>query len=564
MLFVLPFLAAMHICYAQTVITGQVISKSDQSAVSGATVIVKGTKIGTATNIDGRFSVRAKDGDILVVTGVGITRQEVTVSGDQNLTITVTTDAKNLNEVVVTATGIKKEAKKLGYAVQEIKAADLSKAREPNVINSLKGNVAGLVVDINNEIGRSPGVYLRGEGSPMYVVDGVPMSSDTYNINPDDIETFTVLKGPNAAALYGFQGREGAIIITTKKGSKNKRGFQIDFNSTTQINKGYLTFPKIQNQYGPGEYGNYGFVDGRGSGENDADYDIWGPQFRGQLLPQFDGPINPGQTYTTTFKNGDASIVNDRQPTPWLARGKNNLNNFLQTPLLSTNSIAVSSSTDKADIRFSAGNTYQKGSVPNTTLNTTNFAASITYRFSKKLSLSTNINYTRQATPNLPDVNYGPNSTIYNLILWSGADWDVKSPEIRNIWQPGKINVQQMYAEYYQYNNPWFLSYEWLRGHYTNQINGYMTVNYKVTNDIDLLLRPSLNTYDLLNTQKMPWSANEYGRREQHGDYNEDRRSLFESNVEIQARYHKNSILGFLDVQGLLGGNARNWKFNSD
>src|SRR5579871_1714236 len=177
MLFVLPFLAAMHICYAQTVITGQVISKSDQTAVSGATVIVKGTKIGTATNIDGRFSVRAKDGDILVVTGVGITRQEVTVSGDQNLTITVTTDAKNLNEVVVTALGIKKEVKRIGYAVQEVKGEDLLKAREANPVNGLTGKVAGLNVGINQELLASPTVLLRGSPLNFYVVDGIPINS---------------------------------------------------------------------------------------------------------------------------------------------------------------------------------------------------------------------------------------------------------------------------------------------------------------------------------------------------------------------------------------------------
>src|SRR5579871_1350780 len=245
--------------FAQKVINGQVLAKSNQSPVAGATILVKGTKIGAATNIDGKFSIKAKDGDILVISGVGLTGQEVTVSGD-NLTITVTTDAKNLNEVVVTALGIKKEVKRIGYAVQEVKGEDLLKAREANPVNGLTGKVAGLNVGINQELLASPTVLLRGSPLNFYVVDGIPINSDTWNISPDDIETYTVLKGPTAAALYGSRGQNGAILITTKRGNKKSK-FQVEFNSSNQFNHGFIADPKVQNQYGGGERQQYAFGD---------------------------------------------------------------------------------------------------------------------------------------------------------------------------------------------------------------------------------------------------------------------------------------------------------------
>src|SRR6185437_4259541 len=170
----------------------------------------------------------------------------------------------------------------------------------------------------------------------------------------------------------------------------------------------------------------------------------------------------------------------------------------------------------------------------------------------------------RQSTPNVPDVSYGPNSIIYNIILWSAADWSVNDPNIRNYWQPGKVGIQQNYEEYYRYNNPWFMSYQWLRGHYQNNEYSYTSLNYKLNDNIDFQFRPSMTAYDMFNSEKLPYSADVYGRELRQGDYREDRRALFESNVDAQARYHKDNILGFLDVAALAGATSRNFSFNSD
>lgn len=561
---------------AQKIISGHVLSKADQSPIPGVSVTIKGTRIGTSTAVDGSFSIKANEGDVLVVSGVGVVKTEQTATGN-DMVITVAADAKELNQVVVTATGIKKEAKRLGYAIQTIDASTLTTAREPDPINSLKGNAAGLTVNINSEIGHAPDVIIRGENDPndrpMFVVDGVPIASDTYNLNPDDIETFTILKGPNAAALYGFQGKNGAIIISTKKGAKAKGKFIVNVNSSTQFNKGFIALPKYQDTYGPGDNGKYAYGGGGSSpasyfgsgavgvGINDYDYDVWGPEFKGQLIPQYDGAYNPNATYTTTFASGKP-YTGHVQPTPWLARGKDNLKNFLQTGVLSSNSVSISSSTEKTDIRISAGNTYQQGIVPNTKLNNANFAASIVQRFTPKFTMTTYFNFSRQSTPNVPDVNYGPNSIIYNMIIWGGADWSVN--DMKNYWQPGKVGVQQKYEEYYRYNNPYFMSYEWLRGHYQNNEYGYLSFNYKLNQNIDFQFRPSMTAYDMVNSEKLPYSADVYGRELRQGDYREDRRSLFESNEDLQVRYHKNEIAGFLDVQALGGATARNFSFTSD
>jgi TonB-dependent SusC/RagA subfamily outer membrane receptor len=324
--------------FAQQVINGKIISKADQSPVPSATILIKGTRSGTSTNIDGLFSIRANLGDVLIVSGVGVRSTEFTVDDQTTVIIDVEMDPKSLTTVLVTALGIRKESKRLGYSIQEVKGSELVKAREPNPVNGLAGKIAGLTVAPSAEILGVPALILRGSDprrgqQPLFVVDGVPISSDTYNFSPDDVESFTILKGPTAASLYGYRGQNGAIIINTKKGSKDKRGFSIEVNSSLMFDKGFNAIPKVQDQFGPGDHGKYAFVDGRGGGLNDGDYDIWGPKFDGQLIPQYDSPVDP--------------VTGVRQATPWVARGKNNLTNFLQTGILSTNNIAVSSSSEK-------------------------------------------------------------------------------------------------------------------------------------------------------------------------------------------------------------------------
>lgn len=546
--------------FAQRNVTGRIVSGEDQSPLPGVNILVKGTSSGTITDADGKFSINVtSDNDVLVFSFVGFQSQEQPVGSRSVINVSLSTDARQLSEVVVTALGIEKDKSKIGYATQEVKGPSLVKAREPNPINSLVGKVAGLNVGSSGELVGAPTVSLRGRTNILYVVDGVPINSDTWNISPDDIESYTVLKGPSASALYGTRGVNGAIIITTKRGSTDKRGFNIDVNSSTMWDNTFLTIPKVQDEYGPGDHGRYAFADGKGGGLYDSDYDIWGPPFEGQLIPQYDGEVDPNNTYTTTFPSG-TTFTGNIKPTPWVARGKDNLQNFLRPGLLSTNNIAVSSSGDKYDLRFSYSHSYQRGQVPNTDLNSDNFNVTTGFDFSEKVRFESNINYNRQYSENFPDVAYGPNSMIYNIIIWGGADWNIN--DMKNYWQKGKEGVQQIYADYTRYNNPWFLVKEWLRGHQKSDVYGYMTLKYKPTDYLEVLGRTSISTYDLFRSEKFPYSATVYDREQAKGDYREDYRNLFDNNTDLLVTFNKD-VTTDINVTASAGANIRTFNYRS-
>ncbi|MFD2524127.1 SusC/RagA family TonB-linked outer membrane protein [Emticicia soli] len=533
--------------YAQTSVSGKV-SSANGDGIPGVSVLVKGSNQGTNSDASGNFRLsNVSSNAVLVFSAIGFVTEERTVGNQTTLNITLQEDNKTLNEVVVTALGIKKDIRRIGVAIQSIDGASTVKAREPNAINALAGKVAGLTIGAQPELLRKPNISLRGNTEILYVVDGVPINSDTWNISPDDIETYSVLKGASASALYGFRGKNGAILITTKRGSKDKRGFSVEVNSSTMFDKGFYAIPQTQDLYGPGDHGRYAFGDGKGGGLNDGDYDGgWGPKFEGQLIPQYDSPVDP--------------VTGVRQGTPWIARGKDNLKRFLQTGILSTNNVSVSASGEKYNLRFSTSQISQRGIVPNTKLNISNFNVSADYKFSDRLSFQSNLQYNRQYTPNIPDINYGPNSIIYNMTLWAGADWDVD--DMRNYWQPGKEGIQQIYAEYQRYNNPYFMSYEWLRGHQKTDIIGQAALTYKFTDYLEASLRSQITTWNLFRNEKMPYSAGSYGRDERRGDYREDRRNLFENNTDVLLKFDKDLVSG-LNAKIWAGGNIRTFEYSS-
>ena len=545
--------------FAQEIIKGKIQNEQGQ-VLTGATVSIKDRPNEfSMTDENGRFSINAKSNDILVISYVGYERREIQAANSSF--IQLKSDARNMNEVMVTALGIRKEIKRIGYSAQEVKGDELVKARDQNPITGLTGKVAGLSVGASAEMLRKPTVLLRGNEITLYVVDGIPISSDTWNISPDDIESMTVLKGPTAAALYGSRAQAGAILVTTKKGSRNRKGYTVELNSTNSIDKGFLAFPRVQDEYGPGENALYAFGDGKGGGLNDNDYDVWGPKFNGQLIPQYDGQYDPTQTYTTTFPGG-YKYTGHIKPTPWVARGKNNLDRFLRTGFQTTNNIALTANGDNYNLRFSLSHSYQSSIIPNMDLNISNFNMYGSFNPSKRLKIEGNLNYNRQYSPNFPDVDYGPNSLLYNIAVWTGADWDVTAPDIKGEWQPGKVGTQNIFAEYQRYHNPWFMVNEWLRGHYKTDIYGYLSSNFKINQNLNITGRTQVTTYNLLRTEKMPFSAHPYGREGAMGDYREDRRNLFENNTELLLNYNY-TVRKFLNLTGLIGGNIRSFQYNS-
>ncbi|MDB5152068.1 MAG: SusC/RagA family TonB-linked outer membrane protein [Mucilaginibacter sp.] len=533
--------------FGQTKIGGTVTDENKQP-LPGVSVLLKGTTKGTVTDVNGSFLFTVEKGQVLTFKFLGYVAQNLTIGDQVNYNVVLQTDSKSLNEVVVTALGVKKETRRIGYSIQTVNGDQLTTARDPNPVNGLIGKVAGLSVGATSEILGVPNVTIRGNTVSLYVIDGLPINSDTFDLSPDDIDTYTVLKGPAAAALYGNRAANGAILITTKKGNNAKKGLTVDINSSTVINKGFTAFPRIQHSFGPGENTFYTFVDGKGGapGGVDSDYDVWGPYFAGQLIPQYDSPVVNGV----------------RQGTPWVARGANNLANFLRTGYQTNNDIALTANGDTYTTRFSVSQQHQNSYIPSQYLDIANVNFYAAFNPTPRLKFEASVDFNRQSTDDYPDVQYGPNSIIYNMAIWTGADWSVNSPDIKAIWQPGKVNVQSQFEEYTRYHNPWFLTEIWTRSHYKNDTYGYLSGNYKIDNHLNVGLKSQIDTYNLLHTENLPYSAHPYGREGNKGDYREDRRDLFENNTELKLNYDY-TIAKFLNISGLIGGNLRSFKYSS-
>ena len=544
---VLLFCSSPALLFGQIKIGGTVTDENKQP-LPGVNVTLQGTQKGTTTDVNGRFLFTVEKGQVLTFKFLGFVTKDVIVSDQTEFAVTLIANTKTLNEVVVTALGVKKETRRIGYAIQTVNGDALTTARDPNPINGLIGKVAGLSVGATSEVLGVPNVTIRGNTVSLYVVDGLPINSDTFDLSPDDIDTYTVLKGPAAAALYGNRAANGAILITTKKGSSSKKGLTVDINSSTVINKGFTAFPRVQHKFGPGENTFYEFVDGKGGapGGVDSDYDVWGPYFAGQLIPQFDSPVVNGV----------------RQATPWTARGADNLKNFLRTGYQTNNNIALTANGDTYTTRVSISQQHQSSYIPSQYLDIANVNFYASFNPTPRLKFEANVDFNRQSTDDYPDVQYGPNSIIYNLAIWTGADWSVNQPIIKAIWQPGKTGIQSEFEEYTRYHNPYFLTSVWTRGHYKNDTYGYVSGNYKIDNHLNFGLKSQIDTYNLLHTEDLPFSAHPYGREGNQGDYREDRRDLFENNTEAKLNFDY-TVHKFLNISGLIGSNLRSFKYNS-
>ncbi len=527
------------------------VAGPDGSALAGVTVVVKGTKQATVTDADGQFYFKNSYQDAtLVFTYVGYQTLEFPVGGHLNLAVSLKQGSAQLNDVVVTALGIKKEDRKVGYSIQTVKGNDLNKAREPDVFTGLEGKVAGVTIGANPELFTRPMIVARGVKDMLIVVDGVPINSDTWNINADDIESMSILKGPNAAALYGFRGQNGAIVISTKKGSKDAKGWQISFNSTTMITKGNLVLPQDQTEYGRGTHFQYSF--GEGLDDHTQRLPTWGPRMEGQPVLQYNGPYD--------------LATGVRTPTPYNSIGANNYKNFIEAGALSTNNISLASSGSNYDIRMSYSHVYQKGTDPNTKINMDNLNVNADYAITDKLKFETNVNLNMQYTPNIPDVDYGPNSYVYMFNVYGNAAYDVR--DLKNYYQApmGVPGLRQYSENYGRSNNPYFMANQWLRGHYKTDVYGYIKLNYNILPNLVASLRTQVTTWSLETNEKVPAGTilNQYlpwyywGW---YGDYRQDQRNLAENNTDFLLAYTKKFSNWNLGVN--LGASERSFRYSS-
>lgn len=471
----------------------------------------------------------------------------------------MTENAKALSEVVVTALGVKKERSKLGYVAQTVQGENLVKAREANLISSLTGRVAGLNINNSTDLFQEPTISLRGR-KPLIVIDGIPdQSADLFRVNADDVESVTVLKGANASALYGSIGQNGAIMITTKRGKGNN--LSIDVNSSTQIQPSFIRIPNVQTEYGAGYKGKYTYVDGSGGGQEGSGW-IWGPK-----LDQPDPTTPSGFFETPQFNSPRDPVTGKLVPLPFLSRGKNNVEDFFQTGLISSNNISITQSSEKGSFRASASHIYQKGIVPNTDLNNSSFNVSGNYKLSDAFTIDARLNYNRQFTKNFPETGYGPTNYLYNLVLWTGADVSVQ--DLKDYWVPGKEGIQQRNYNVSYYNNPYFQAYEYLRGYDKDNTYGSLNLNYKISPAFSVQFRNGLNAYGLNRTYKEPMSYIGYGNKSRGqftvatqnyidlvtdliGDYNHTFSDKFKLHAQVGAsNYYRNHKYGSTNTDGL-------------
>ncbi|WP_126974223.1 SusC/RagA family TonB-linked outer membrane protein [Gynurincola endophyticus] len=511
-------------------VTGTVRSAKDSTLLSGVSIVTLETSKGTSSNVEGRFNLIAPVNSTITFSYLGYISQEIRVTNQTNINIYLHPGSGNeLTEVVVTtALGIKKQQKTLGYSVQEVNGETMAKTKTTTALGALTGKVAGLNINNTTDFFQSPGISLRGK-RPLIVIDGIPdPEADAYKINADDIESISVLKGTAAGALYGALGVNGAILYTTKKGARGK--VSVEFNSSTMFQPGYTVIPEVQTIYGGGDQGKYAYVNGSGGGTEGGGW-IWGPK-----LDQRDPSTPSGYYETTQYDSPRDPVTGQLIPTPWVSRGRNNIKHFFRTGLLSTNSVSASIGSDRGSLRMSTNHVFQKGVVPNTSLNNSSFSIGGNYRLTDKLSMDAKLTYNREYSDNYPTVGYGPPNYLYNLILWIGPDVDIR--DLENYWMPGQEGLQQRNYNLSWYNNPHFIANELLNGYNKSNSFGQATFDYKVNDNFSIKFRNGFNQHSTLSDLREPKSYVAYSYISR-GNYSTTYSNYFDINSDLILNYNK-------------------------
>ncbi|MCL4641045.1 MULTISPECIES: SusC/RagA family TonB-linked outer membrane protein [Olivibacter] len=561
-------------------VNGQVRDATSGSPVIGANIQVKGTSQRATTDHNGHYQLQVPTSQsVLVFSYIGYRSHEVTVNGQARIDVTLQEDNNPLNEVVVTALGISREAKSIGFSQQKVEGQTIQESHETNLLNTLNGRVAGVrITNSSGGIGSSANIQIRGQNfvsgynynnSPLFVVDGVPISNNNeqstraytgrqdFNnpnftagegevdygnaageLDPNDIESITVLKGPNAAALYGSRAANGVVLITTKSG-KGTKGVGVSFNSQASA-EAPLKLPDYQYEYGQGRDGEYSYVDGMGGGLNDNVMENWGPRLNGQLIPQFDSPIDPA--------------TGQRIPTPFIAY-PNQLKDFFQTGQTFTNNLAIAGSNEKLNFRFSYTNTSQRGIVPNTDLSRNAVGLNAGYAITPKLKIDVNMNYVNSGSDNRASYGAKNEDAIMKIFLYMPRNVNINS--LRNYWADGSLRTRQLSPIWglnsSRLNNPYFVAYENLNGNNRDRVYGNVKFTYNFLPNLSLMLRTGRDFYNDKRTMRHAVSSAQYV----NGYYQEDDVYFLETNHDALLSYHT-KINDDFSVNASLGGNLMN------
>ncbi len=552
-------------------ITGKITSELEQQGLPGVTVLEKGTQNGVITDIDGNYTIEVNDEtSVLVFSYVGFETQEIAVGSMSTINVILEESIGALSEVVVTALGISREQASLGYSVGQVSGDDLTKVTQENVINSLAGKVSGVTINSTGGTGSSVSIVIRGatslsnDNQPLFVVDGVPVINSLNNINqfgsnnivdygnpisdinPDDIESVSILKGPSAAALYGSRAGNGVVLITTKKGNKSE-GITVNFSSNTVIDRPYKYFD-TQKQFSTGLY------------------PITPDDFPSSTTPEI-SPIGPGvgmetdKGYYAIQWHSPTNALGDKVPIEVVSY-PDNVANFVQNGITSTNSIAVANSTELVDFRLGFTNMASRGITPNTDLFRNNFNIATSVKAHEKVRLSTNINISRswsnnrsangrKGNPIAWAYRVPLNINILDLDRFNEAQYaHINLPNQPAYWEPGQAGVQQRTPFNGEYNNPYFLANEINNSFVRDRIFGNVKADFQLLPELSLMARYSLDMYNENRETKM---APSFTFEPNNGSYGIIGSKNFESNADFLATYNKQ--INKFDYSVSVGGN---------
>jgi TonB-linked SusC/RagA family outer membrane protein len=528
-------------------VSGTVTSQDDGLPLPGVNVVFKGTSTGTTTDSDGKYTLTIPDGGgVLVFSFIGYATQDISVTSQTTVNVSLVQEAQSLSEVVVTALGISKEKKALAYAVSEVKGAEFTQARENNVANALAGKIAGVnATGMATGPGGSSRIVIRGNGSlngnnqPLYVINGMPMDNSVPGggnqsagegnnvdrgdgiggINPDDIESISVLKGGPAAALYGARASNGVILITTKKG-KAQKGIGVEINSNVTF-EDIAIIPDWQYEFGQGTDGVKPTTQTQAKSSGRLSY---GARMDGQPTIQFDGQMRP------------------------YSPQKNNLKNFYRTGANYINSIAFTGGNEVVNFRFGLNNTSSKSIVPNSSFNRKIANLNLNAYLGKKLSIETVVQYNIETGDNRPKVGYADQNSHWATYLVANT------VDIRSL-APGYDPVTGKEVEWNPVPaapNPYFVINRFQNSDKKNRFLGQASVKYDITDKLFIKGSASQDYYNFQSEFIQP-TGNAFAPL---GTYENRRIISSETNGMVTLNYNTD-ILETLSLSAMVGGNMQ-------
>lgn len=541
----------------------------------GATVQNLNTGQGTITDNNGYFSLPGEIGQQLKINYLGYKDVVLTIETLSELQIMLQGQASVLDEIVVTALGVERERRDLGYSIQSLSNEEINGVKSVNFLDNLTGKIAGLTITQGpTGVGSTSKITIRGESSftnnnPLFVIDGTPINNNTLfnvtneaaagfqevdfgngamDVNADDIASVSVLKGPGAAALYGARAANGVILITTKNGS-SKSGLGVSFNSSIYAETPFR-LPEFQKTYGVGNSGKFAFKDGLGGGVNDNITYSYGPKLdAGILVPQFDSPVTLPDG--RVVRGGDVAIHGGLPitPSPFVSY-PNNIKDFYGTGKTFINNLAFSGGNEQASYRISLTNMDSESFIPGSNLKRNTINTKLKFSPVKKLDIHSSISYTNTASDNRPSNGYGSENINYAMIAWLGRETDINN--LKSYWQPGLENLQQFSYNYTFFDNPYFTLLENRNAFKRDRLFGNISATYRITDHLTASLRSGIDNSAELRTFKRNYSSNRFKK----GAYAEHDLSFFEMNTDFLVTYDQSFENWNFEISG--GGNRMN------